>query len=104
MAIDSCVHFAGLKSVGESVRSPMLYYDNNVSACINLLSALSDHGCRKIVFSSSATVYGSAAVPITEDTPTGSGITNAYGRSKYMIEEMLLDLSKVRQNTLPYHA
>ena len=86
---DSCIHFAGLKAVGESVRLPVLYYDNNLRSTTNLLTMMDKYGCRNVVFSSSATVYGSASVPITEATPAGHGITNAYGRTKHMIEEVL---------------
>eukprot|EP01039_Chlorochromonas_danica_P010702 gene10702-11878_t len=86
-----CVHFAALKAVGESVRKPLLYYHNNLFSTLNLLEMLDKYSCHSVVFSSSATVYGSAEVPIREDTQTGVGITNAYGRTKYMIEEMLKD-------------
>lgn len=92
--VNACIHFGGLKAVGESTREPIRYYQNNVAGTLNLLQALENHGCRQIVFSSSATVYGSAPVPITETSPTGGGITNPYGRSKYMIEEILMDLHK----------
>ena len=87
-----CIHFAGLKAVGESIAKPLLYYENNLINTLNLLRAMENHGVRRLVFSSSATVYGAAAVmPITEGTPTGGGITNAYGRSKYIIEKILED-------------
>ena len=92
--VDSCIHFAGLKAVGESTQKPLLYYDNNVAGTVNLLQAMQRHKIHKIVFSSSATVYGSAVVPITEDSPVGAGITNAYGRSKYVIEEILGDTAR----------
>eukprot|EP01032_Pedospumella_encystans_P029326 gene29326-33119_t len=87
----SCIHFAGLKAVGESVQKPILYYENNIGGTLNLMNLLEKYGCNSIVFSSSATVYGSAEVPITEETPTGHGITNPYGRTKFMIEEILKD-------------
>lgn len=87
----ACIHFAGLKAVGESVRKPLLYYENNLISTFNLLKLMGKYDCTSIVFSSSATVYGSAAVPITEATQTGVGITNPYGRTKYMIEEILKD-------------
>ncbi len=86
---DSCIHFAGLKAVGESVSKPLFYYENNIGGTLNLLKLMDKYDCTSIVFSSSATVYGSAEVPITEDTQTGIGITNAYGRTKYFIEEIL---------------
>lgn len=86
----ACIHFAGLKAVGESVQKPLLYYRNNLDSTINLLNLMDKYGCRSIVFSSSATVYGSAEeVPITESSKVGDGITNPYGRTKYMIEEIL---------------
>jgi UDP-glucose 4-epimerase len=88
---DACIHFAGLKAVGESVRLPLLYYENNLGSTINLLKLMGKYDCKTIVFSSSATVYGAAKVPITESTQAGLGITNAYGRTKYMIEEILKD-------------
>jgi UDP-glucose 4-epimerase len=90
-----CIHFAGLKAVGESMQVPLLYYQNNLGSTLNLLELMDKYDCRRIVFSSSATVYGAATtMPITEDTPTGAGITNAYGRTKYMIEGILGDFHK----------
>jgi len=91
--IDSVIHFAGLKAVGESIKKPLEYYENNVCGTINLLEVMKKFNVKKIVFSSSATVYGEPRkVPVTEDMQTGQGITNPYGRSKYMIEEILKDL------------
>ena len=91
--IDSVIHFAGLKAVGESIKKPLEYYENNVCGTINLLEVMKEFNVKKIVFSSSATVYGEPKkVPVTEDMQTGVGITNPYGRSKYMIEEILKDL------------
>lgn len=88
----SAIHFAGLKAVGESTRLPLRYYDNNLVGTFVLLSLMDEFNCRKLVFSSSATVYGAAdQMPITESTTVGLGITNAYGRTKYMIEEILKD-------------
>merc|ERR1719510_1485063 len=88
----ACVHFAGLKAVGESVKLPLLYYENNLMSTFNLLTALDAGGCKNIIFSSSATVYGNPhTVPIKEDFPVGEGITNAYGRTKYFIEEIIRD-------------
>jgi UDP-glucose 4-epimerase len=82
------IHFAGLKSVGESVASPLLYYDNNVVGTLRLLEAMQECGVRALVFSSSATVYGSPkALPITEDHPLSA--TNPYGRTKLVVEEIL---------------
>ena len=90
--IDSVIHFAGLKAVGESQHMPLEYYDNNVVGTLNLLSAMRGGACSKIVFSSSATVYGDPeSVPITEQASLRA--TNPYGRTKLMIEEILRDLS-----------
>jgi UDP-glucose 4-epimerase len=89
--IDAVIHFAGLKAVGESVASPLRYYQNNVSGSLVLLEAMNQAQVRKIVFSSSATVYGEPqSVPIRENFPLSA--TNPYGRSKLMIEDMLRDL------------
>ncbi len=89
--IESVIHFAGLKAVGESVAQPLRYYDNNVYGTLQLLEVMKEYDCKQIVFSSSATVYGDpATVPITEDFPLSA--TNPYGRSKLMIEEILRDL------------
>jgi UDP-glucose 4-epimerase len=86
----SCIAF--LQAVGESTRIPLKYYHNNLTGTFNLLELMDEFDCHSIVFSSSATVYGAAdTMPITEDTPVGTGITNAYGRTKYMIEEILRD-------------
>ncbi|MDY0320134.1 MAG: UDP-glucose 4-epimerase GalE [Arcobacteraceae bacterium] len=107
--IDSVIHFAGLKAVGESVANPLEYYDNNVNGTLVLLEVMKEFGCKKIVFSSSATVYGDPEVylqqfntphstlnianysPLREDSPTG-GTTNPYATSKYMVERILKDL------------
>ncbi len=90
--IDFVIHFAGLKAVGESVANPLEYYDNNVNGTLVLLEVMNEFGCKKIVFSSSATVYGDPYItPIKEDFPIG-GTTNPYGTSKYMIERILKDL------------
>ena len=91
-AVSAVVHFAGLKAVGESVAQPLRYYDNNVAGTVTLCQAMAEAGVKRIVFSSSATVYGDPhAVPIREDFPVGA-TTNPYGRSKFMIEEILRDL------------
>lgn len=90
--IDSVIHFAGLKAVGESVSKPLEYYHNNITGTLHLCDVMRSHGCKKIVFSSSATVYGDPAfVPITEDCPKGR-ITNPYGQTKGMLEQILTDL------------
>jgi len=90
--IDSIIHFAGLKAVGESTQIPLEYYDNNINGTLVLLDEMRRAGVFKLVFSSSATVYGDpVSVPIREDFPTSA--TNPYGRTKLMIEEILRDLS-----------
>ncbi|MFV0464771.1 MAG: UDP-glucose 4-epimerase GalE [Lachnospiraceae bacterium] len=92
--IESCIHFAGLKAVGESVAKPWEYYNNNISGTLTLLDVMREHGCKNIIFSSSATVYGDPAViPITEDCPKGV-CTNPYGWSKSMLEQILVDIQK----------
>lgn len=89
--VDAVVHFAALKAVGESVKIPLAYYENNVTGTINLLREMGSAGCRNIVFSSSATVYGDpASLPIREDFPLSA--TNPYGRTKLMVEEILGDV------------
>lgn len=91
--IETVVHFAGLKAVGESTQIPLDYYENNIAGSVNLLQAMKRHAVKNIVFSSSATVYGDPhKVPIKEDFPTSA--TNPYGRSKLVIEEILQDLFK----------
>jgi len=90
-SIDAVVHFAGLKAVGESVAQPLRYYDNNVSGTLVLVESMRDHGVKRIAFSSSATVYGTAeTMPLDENAPLGP--INPYGRSKLMIEEVLTDV------------
>jgi UDP-glucose 4-epimerase len=89
--ISTVVHFAGLKAVGESVAQPLQYYSNNVQGTLVLLQAMAQHGCRQLVFSSSATVYGNpATVPIAEHALLS--VTNPYGQSKLVVEHMLRDL------------
>ena len=93
-SIEQVIHFAGLKAVGESVQKPIEYYQNNVQGTLNLLDAMRDAGVFKLVFSSSATVYGDpASLPIREDFPVG-GTTNPYGTSKLMVEMVLQDVAK----------
>lgn len=90
---EAVIHFAGLKAVGESVEQPQRYYRNNVQGTLALLKAMTEHDCKKMVFSSSSTVYGDpATVPITETFPLSA--TNPYGRSKLIIEDMLRDVAK----------
>lgn len=90
--ITAAIHFAGLKAVGESVAKPLMYYQNNLLSTIILAKVMNEFGCKKIIFSSSATVYGTPhAVPMTEDFPVG-GTTNPYGATKLMCENILKDL------------
>lgn len=91
---DVCIHFAGLKAVGESVEKPYEYFDNNISGTLVLIDVLRKHGCKNLIFSSSATVYGDPAqIPITENCPKGK-CTNPYGETKSMLEDMLIDIQK----------
>lgn len=93
-SIDAVIHFAGLKAVGESVAQPLEYYETNIGSTLSLLKTMEKYGTKTIIFSSSATVYGDATVmPITEDSQTGIGITNPYGQTKFMIEQILRDFS-----------
>ena len=96
---ESVIHFAGLKAVGESVEKPLEYYENNLLSTLNILKCMKEFGTNRMVFSSSATVYGDRDnVALTEDMQTGIGITNPYGRTKFMIEEILKDFC-VSDNT-----
>ena len=91
---DAVIHFAGLKAVGESVQKPLEYYHNNITGTLILCDVMRNHGCKNIVFSSSATVYGDPAfIPITEECPLGQ-TTNPYGTTKAMIERILTDIQK----------
>ena len=91
--IDGVIHFAGLKAVGESVKKPIFYYENNIVSTLNLLKIMEKYECFNLVFSSSATVYGSNKSPLKEDDIIGQGITNPYGETKFMIERILRDLT-----------
>lgn len=92
--VDACIHFAGLKAVGESVSKPWEYYENNIAGTLTLVDVMRKHGVKNIIFSSSATVYGDPAfVPITEECPKGR-CTNPYGWTKSMLEEILSDIQK----------
>ena len=89
---DAVIHYAGLKSVGESVAKPLEYYENNMEATFVLVDVMRKHGCKNFIFSSSATVYGDPAmIPITEECPKGY-CTNPYGQTKWMLEEVLKDV------------
>lgn len=91
--LDAVIHFAGLKAVGESVQKPLEYYHNNLEGTLNLLRLMREYGVKKLVFSSSATVYGmNNPVPFREDMPIG-GTTNPYGTTKFFIEQILRDLA-----------
>jgi len=91
---DAVIHFAGLKSVSESIKQPILYYRNNIDSTLSLIEMVKKYKVKKLVFSSSATVYGDPAeLPLSETSRTGIGITNPYGQTKYMIEQILRDLN-----------
>ena len=91
---DAVIHFAGFKAVGESVEKPLEYYDNNIGGTLSLIKAMKKAGVKKIIFSSSATIYGDPAIiPITEECPKGT-CTNPYGWTKWMIEQILIDIAK----------
>ena len=91
---DACIHFAGLKAVGESVEKPWEYYENNIGGTLTLLDVMRQHGCKNIIFSSSATVYGDPVeIPITEECPKGQ-CTNPYGWTKSMLEQIMMDMQK----------
>ena len=91
-SIDSVIHVAGLKAVGESVAKPLEYYDNNLVSTLALLEAMREHNVKQLVFSSSATVYGSPSeLPLRETSTVGIGLTNPYGKTKYMIEQIIQD-------------
>lgn len=91
-SIDSVIHFAGLKAVGESVAKPLEYYDNNLVSTLALLEAMREHSVKQLVFSSSATVYGNPSeLPLRETSTVGVGLTNPYGKTKYMIEQIIQD-------------
>lgn len=92
-AIEAVFHMAALKSVAESHKKPWDYYDVNVAGTLALLQVMEANGCRRLVFSSSATVYGTATPPLTEATQTGVGISSPYGKTKWMVEEVLRDLA-----------
>ena len=93
-SFDCCIHFAGLKAVGESVQKPWEYYENNIGGTLVLVDVMRKHGCKNIIFSSSATVYGAPeTMPITEDCPKGT-VTNPYGQTKSMLEQVLTDIQK----------
>lgn len=91
-SFDAVIHFAGLKSVGESVAKPLEYYQNNIGSTLSLLEAMQEHRVKRLIFSSSATVYGTPeSLPLTEESKVGSGITNPYGQTKFMIEQIIRD-------------
>ena len=92
--IEGCIHFAGLKAVGESVAKPWEYYNNNITGTLTLVDVMRQHNCKNIIFSSSATIYGEPAqMPITEECPKGQ-CTNPYGWTKSMLEQILMDIQK----------
>jgi UDP-glucose 4-epimerase len=92
--IQSIIHFAALKAVNESIQQPLLYYQNNLTGTLNLIDCAIKYNVKNFIFSSSATVYGTSLPPFEETSPVGNGITNPYGRTKYMMEEILKDVFK----------
>lgn len=92
--INAVIHFAGLKAVGESCKIPLLYYENNIGGTVTLCEAMAEHGCKTIVFSSSATVYGEHNVSPLKETMKTGGTTNPYGTTKLFIEQILTDTAK----------
>jgi UDP-glucose 4-epimerase len=97
--IDAVIHFAGLKAVGESVAKPLEYYENNIDSTLCLLKVMQKFSVKKLIFSSSATVYGTPSeLPLTENSRVGVGITNPYGQTKFMIEQILNDLAHADQS------
>ena len=100
--IESVIHFAGLKAVGESVVKPLEYYENNIAGTLVLCDVMRNHGVKNIIFSSSATVYGDPAfIPITEECPKGT-CTNPYGWTKWMLEQILTDLHTADPGGMSY--
>jgi len=96
--IDVVIHLAGAKAVGESVEKPLFYYENNIGTTINLIKIMTKYSCYNLIFSSSSTVYGNQKAPYTENMATGLNMTNPYGKSKYMQEEILKDLAYSDKN------
>ena len=97
-SIEAAIHFAGFKAVGESVAKPIEYYRNNLDTTLSLLEVMRDNNCKRLIFSSSATVYGDNSVaPFAETAPTGN-CTNPYGWTKYMIEQILMGVAKAAQD------
>jgi UDP-glucose 4-epimerase len=96
--IDIIIHMAGLKAVKESIDLPIKYYENNLVTTINIIKIMEKFNIKNFIFSSSSTVYGSASIPYNEKTQTGIGITNPYGRSKYIQEEILKDINIIHKD------
>ena len=96
--INLVIHFAGVKSVYESIENPLKYYDVNVNGTINLIKIMNEFNCNKLIFSSSCTVYGKQSYPVNELATSGLNITNPYGKTKYIIEEILKDLCNSKRN------
>jgi UDP-glucose 4-epimerase len=95
---DAAIHFAGLKAVDQSIIDPLHYYRNNLDSALVLCELMQEYGVHDLVFSSSATVYGTSPSPLTEDSQTGIGITNTYGQTKFMIEQILQDTARAYPN------
>jgi UDP-glucose 4-epimerase len=100
--VSACFHFAALKSVSESIEQPYLYYHNNITGLLNILECCATNNCTHFIYSSSATVYGNQPSPLYEYNEIGKNITNPYGQTKYMGEQIIQDFSKVYTNTQYY--
>lgn len=98
--IQSIIHFAALKAVNESIQQPLLYYQNNLTGTLNLLECAIKYNVKNFIFSSSATVYGTSLPPFEETSPVGYGITNPYGRTKYIMEQILRDVFKASKMSI----
>lgn len=98
--IKSVIHFAAFKSVSESINNPIKYYNNNINGLINLLNVMDKYNCHELIFSSSATVYGTSKSPLIEDSLIGDGISNPYGNTKYISEIILKDFSKMKNKKI----
>jgi len=96
--IDVIIHLAGYKSVNESIQKPIMYYDNNLTSTINLVKIMEKYDIVNLIFSSSSTVYGNTSAPYTEKSQSGNGLTNPYGKSKFIQEEILKDISTSKPN------
>ena len=98
--INAVIHLAGLKAVSESIKKPLLYYQNNIVSTLNLIQIMEKYKCYNLIFSSSATVYGNTKPPYSETSTVGIGISNPYGKTKYIIEQILTDIGSSNWNII----